>query len=109
MRQPFATTKLTRITYVHQEDSDFPLWAHKGFGYRAPLHADSPKPVVLVGANGSGKSILLSHIVNGLVMAKDVVFPEAPEVDPNKVFKFPDPLYIRTGAQWSFCTNRLPR
>ena len=67
-----------------------------------PFNGDSPKPVVLVGANGSGKSVLLSHIVNGLVMAKDVVFPETPEVDSKRAFKFRDPLYIRTGAEWSF-------
>ena len=30
-----------------------------------PYSDDTPKPVVLVGQNGSGKSILLSHIVNG--------------------------------------------
>ena len=46
-----------------------------------PFEGETPKPVVLVGANGSGKSILLSHIANGLVKAKDIVYPETPEVD----------------------------
>ena len=73
---------------------------HLGIDF--PFDGPDPKPAILVGRNGSGKSILLSHIVNGLVMAKDVVFPETPEIDPHKVFKFRDPLYIRTGAQWSF-------
>ena len=31
-----------------------------------PFDDSTPKPVVLVGENGSGKSIILSHIVNGL-------------------------------------------
>ena len=39
-----------------------------------PFENATPKPVVLVGANGSGKSVLLSHIVNGLVKAKDIVY-----------------------------------
>ena len=30
-----------------------------------PFDGEVPKTVVLVGENGSGKSILLSHIVNG--------------------------------------------
>ena len=43
-----------------------------------PFEGETPKPVVLVGENGSGKSILLSHIVNGLIAAKDVAFSETP-------------------------------
>ena len=34
-----------------------------------PFDGDAPKPVVLVGENGTGKSILLSHIVNGMAAA----------------------------------------
>ena len=34
-----------------------------------PFEGENPKPVVLVGENGSGKSILLSPIVNGLFVA----------------------------------------
>ena len=63
-----------------------------------PFDGDVPKPVVLVGANGSGKSILLSHIVNGLVSAKDRAFPETPELSTNKVFKVRDANYIK-GAE----------
>jgi len=29
----------------------------------------NPKPVIIVGENGSGKSIFLSHIVNGMLAA----------------------------------------
>ena len=36
-----------------------------------PFDEERPKPVLLIGENGSGKSILLSHIVNGLISAKD--------------------------------------
>ena len=50
-----------------------------------PFDGDAPKPVVLVGENGSGKSILLSHIVNGLIVSKGIAYPEAPEIELGKV------------------------
>ena len=46
---------------------------------RFPFDDVTPKPVVLVGENGSGKSIVLSHIVNGLAAAKGVAYPETPD------------------------------
>ena len=67
-----------------------------------PFAGENPKPVVLVGENGSGKSIFLSHIVNGLVSAKDLAYPETPEVDIGKVFKLRHPDYIRVGSDWCF-------
>jgi predicted ATP-binding protein involved in virulence len=51
-----------------------------------PFEGETPKPIVLVGENGSGKSILLSHIVNGLIMAKGLAFPETPEVEADRVY-----------------------
>ena len=67
-----------------------------------PFDEDKPKPVVLVGENGSGKSILLSHIVNGLLMAQQIAYPENPEVDEGKVYKLRSPLYIQSGKEYSF-------
>ena len=67
-----------------------------------PFDGDVPKPVVLVGANGSGKTILLSHIVNGLASAKDRAFPGNPEVEEGKVFKIRNNAYIKTGSETSF-------
>ena len=67
-----------------------------------PFDGDIPKPVVLVGENGSGKSILLSHIVNGLISGKDLVFPGTPEVETGMVFKIRSPLYIRSGSECYF-------
>ena len=67
-----------------------------------PFEGEVPKPVVLVGENGSGKSILLSHIVNGLMTAKDRAFPESPEVQTGKVFKIRSSSYIRSGRESSF-------
>ena len=67
-----------------------------------PFEEASPKPVLLVGENGSGKSILLSHIVNGLVSAKAVGYPESPEVEAGKVYKIRSGSYIKSGAEYYF-------
>ena len=67
-----------------------------------PFDGDKPKPIVLVGENGSGKSILLSHIVNGLLLAQQVAYPEAPEVMTGKVYKLRSPFYIKSGQEYSF-------
>ena len=67
-----------------------------------PFDGEVPKPVVLVGANGSGKSIFLSHLVNGLLSAQAVVYPDSPEVDLGKVFKIRSNGYIRMGTQGYF-------
>ena len=65
------------------------------------FNGDNPKPVLLVGQNGSGKSILLSHIVNGLMSAQGIVYPENSEVEKGKVFKFRSPFYIKSGREYS--------
>ena len=67
-----------------------------------PLEGDTPKPIVLVGENGSGKSILLSHIVNGLLAAKNATFPETPEVETGKVYKMRSSYYIKSGSEYYF-------
>ena len=67
-----------------------------------PFDAKKPKPVVLVGENGSGKSILLSHIVNGLLVAQQVAYPENPEVDEGRVYKHRSPFYVQAGKEASF-------
>ena len=67
-----------------------------------PFEGDTPRPVIIVGENGSGKSILLSHIVNGLVSAKAVAYPEAPEVDIDKVYKLRSNSYIKSGSEYYF-------
>ena len=76
-----------------------------------PFDRDRPKPVILLGKNGSGKSIFLSHIVNGLLSAKHFAFRNAPEVEPNKVYKLRDTQYITTEKEFSFArvdfTDRL--
>ena len=67
-----------------------------------PFDGDNPKPVLLVGENGSGKSILLSNIVNGLLSAQGVAYPESPEVETGKVYKLRDNSYIKSGTGYYF-------
>ena len=67
-----------------------------------PFSGETPQPVVLVGENGSGKSILLSHIVNGLLEAKGTAFKETPEVELGKVYKLRSSSYIKTGSEYYF-------
>ena len=67
-----------------------------------PFEGDIPKPVLLVGVNGSGKSILLSHIVNGLVSAKAVAYPKSPEVELGKVYKLRSSSYVKSGNEYYF-------
>lgn len=69
---------------------------------RLPFNVGLPKPVVLVGENGSGKSIVLSHIVNGLVGAKGVAYPGTPEVEAGTVYKLRSSSYIRAGSDFSY-------
>ena len=67
-----------------------------------PFDNDVPKPMVLVGENGSGKSIMLSHIVNGLVSAKGMAYPETPEVETDKVYKLRSSSYIMNNREFYF-------
>ena len=67
-----------------------------------PFDAERPKPVLLVGENGSGKSVLLSHIVNGMISAKGAAYPESTEVEEAKVFKLRSNSYISAGAEYYF-------
>jgi len=67
-----------------------------------PFADDNPKPVVLVGENGTGKSLVLSHIVNGMIEAKHAAYPESRETDDEKVFKIRDPLYVNIDRDYCF-------
>lgn len=62
----------------------------------------NPKPMIIVGENGSGKSILLSNIVNCMLAAKQQVFEDT-EVEKGKVYKYRSPSYVKSGNYYSFC------
>lgn len=70
--------------------------------FSLPFNEDSkPKPVVFVGENGSGKSILLSYITNSLLSAQQELFDNC-EVEKGKVYKYRSPNYIKVGSEYSF-------
>jgi AAA domain, putative AbiEii toxin, Type IV TA system len=61
----------------------------------------NPKPLILVGTNGSGKSILLSYLLNSLMAAQQVAFDDA-EVESGKVYKLRSSQYIKNGEKYSY-------
>ncbi|MBD2457713.1 AAA family ATPase [Nostoc sp. FACHB-87] len=61
----------------------------------------NPKPVILVGTNGSGKSILLSYLLNPLMAAQQIAFDDA-EVEQGRVYKLRSPQYIKNGEKFSY-------
>ena len=67
-----------------------------------PFDGGIPKPIVLVGENGSGKSILLSHIINSLMSMQQSMYEETPEIELSKVYKYRSPFYITSGKQYFF-------
>ena len=67
-----------------------------------PFDGDLPKPLALVGENGLGKSILLSHFVNGMLLAQGIAFPESRELDEGKVYKIRHDFYIGNRSQFYF-------
>ena len=86
------TKKIQITNYGPIDDIDITL----------PFSGENPKPIVLVGENGSGKSILLSHIVNALMSAQGLIYPENSEVERGKVYKLRSPFYIKLGNVFSF-------
>ena len=66
-----------------------------------PKDEEKPKPLVVVGENGSGKSILIAHLVNALIVGKQEVYEDV-EVEKGKVFKYRSPHYIKSGEHFSF-------
>jgi energy-coupling factor transporter ATP-binding protein EcfA2 len=71
----------------------------KDFDLALPFVDGLPKPVVLVGPNGSGKTTVLSFIVNALVAFKQQVFEES-EVEQNKVYRVRGALFLRGGESY---------
>ena len=67
-----------------------------------PFDGDIPKPILLVGENGSGKSILLSHIVNGLMEGQRIAYKDSSEVATGKVYKLRHGNYIRSNNEYYF-------
>lgn len=65
-----------------------------------------PKPIVLVGKNGSGKTLLLSNIVDSIIEFKRDKFSVLQEVIENKYYKLGSKSYIRSGENYSYTRVR---
>jgi len=69
--------------------------------YHFPFTEDGkPKPVIIVGSNGTGKSIFISYIINALISAKQVIYDNSSEVEQGKVYKYQSSRYIHNGADY---------
>lgn len=59
----------------------------------------SPKPVIFVGKNGSGKSVILSHLMNFFLVAQSNAFKDS-DIESGMTFKLRSPEYIRHGEHF---------
>ncbi|WP_152532209.1 ATP-binding protein [Leptolyngbya sp. Heron Island J] len=64
-----------------------------------PFINDRPMPVCFVGGNGSGKSTVVSTIVNGMVVTKAGVFDDA-EIEKGKVYRLRSRQFIHQGQNY---------
>jgi predicted ATP-binding protein involved in virulence len=73
-----------------------------------PFENDMPKPLVLVGRNGSGKSTVISFIVNALVGIKQQIYEDV-EVEKGRVYRIRSPLGINGGERFFFARLNFDR
>ena len=66
------------------------------------LKAMSQSLLSLLVKMARGKSILLSHIVNGLMAAKGVAYSRSPEIETGMVYKLRSGIYIKSGNEYYF-------
>ena len=71
-----------------------------------PKNGDRPKPILIVGENGTGKSIFLSHLVNSLIVGKQEIFDDS-EVEQGRVYKYRSPDYIKSGKKYSYSSVKF--
>ena len=73
----------------------------QNFDVLFPFDGERPKPVLMVGKNGSGKSTVISFVVNALVAMKQQVFDDI-EVEKGRVYRIRSPLSIHGNAEFFF-------
>lgn len=60
------------------------------------------KPIVLVGKNGTGKTLFLTQIIDSLIELKRTKFQQIKEVNENNYFKLGKKDYIHFGENFSY-------
>lgn len=62
----------------------------------------NPLPIVLVGKNGSGKTLFLSNILHSLIETKRQIYREIPEVDGDNFYRVGSKDYIQENKEFSY-------
>ena len=62
----------------------------------------NPKPTVVVGKNGCGKTLLLSSMVHSIIEIKRTLGLELNEVDENKFYRVGSKSYIKTNENYYY-------
>lgn len=62
----------------------------------------NPYPIVLVGKNGSGKTLLLSNILHSLIEIKRKLYNEIPEVNGDNLYRLGSKEYIQSNKEFSY-------
>lgn len=63
---------------------------------------EKPFPIVFVGLNGSGKSIVMSYIVDAFIEFKRKFYEDI-ETESSKYFKVSSLSYVKSGEEYGFC------
>lgn len=72
--------------------------------YKMPFNEEGhPQPVVLVGKNGSGKTLVLSNILHSLIEIKRKFYTALSEVSGNSYYRVGSKRYIREAKNFSYC------
>lgn len=80
----------------------------KELNYHLPFSEDgTPKPIVVIGKNGSGKTLLLSNIINSLIEFKRRHFNAIPEVSNDKFYKVQSKKYINNNENFSYINYKF--
>lgn len=61
----------------------------------------SPNPIILMGKNGSGKTLSISHILQALLTYKNIEYSDIPEKEASQLYKIQSASYINNGKQYS--------
>lgn len=73
------------------------------FDYEAKFDEENnPYPIILIGENGTGKTLLLSNILNSIIEIKRKIYNEILEVEGNKLYKLGSPQYVRKNEYFSY-------